>query len=298
MDGIFRPQADPPAAVATERAAAGEPSQTPDAARQAAAGGCLLVVDDDSQNRDMLARRLERAGYDVRTAEDGRSALHLVEDRAIDLVLLDVVMPGMGGLDVLKAIRQTRSASDLPVIMATALDQSEDTVAALGRGANDYVTKPFDLPVVLARVETQLSLKRAAREIETLAQQLEIRNAFIRQTFGRFHSDEIVARWLDTPEGLDLRGEKRRVTILVADLRGFSSMTEALSPTAVVSVLNNFLGTMSEVVLSHQGTIDEFIGDQILALFGAPIARDNDAERAVACACRERGFRVIEGGRP
>ena len=172
----------------------------------------------------------------------------------------------------------------LPVIMATALDRSENTVAALRRGANDYVSKPFDLPVVLARVATQLELKRAMREAERLAQQLRVRNAFIRRTLGRYVSDEVAADLLENPEALSGRGEKRRISILMSDLRGFTTLTENLSPIDVLRILNNYLGKMTEVIQAHRGTIDEFIGDAILAMFGAPEKRPDDVRRAVACA--------------
>jgi class 3 adenylate cyclase len=246
--------------------------------------GSVLIVDDEEGNRDLLTRRLERVGYAVSAVEDGASALRVIGESDFDLVLLDVLMPGMSGLEVLDAIRRLHSVSDLPVVMATALGGSEDTVAALQRGANDYVTKPFDFPVVMARVETQLALKRAAREIAALAQQLEIRNAFIRRTFGRYVSEEIVSSLLEDPAGLELRGEKRRVTILMSDLRGFSSLTEALSPPQVVSLLNGYLGSMVEIIHGYGGTIDEFLGDAVLAFFGAPVSYGDDAERAVAAA--------------
>ncbi len=246
------------------------------------AGGRLLLVDDEADNRDLLARRLAKAGYQVTAVEDGTRALHAIESGDFDLVLLDVLMPDLSGLEVLRSIRRTRSVSELPVVMATALGGSRDTVEALRAGANDYVTKPFDMPVVLARVETQLALKRAAKEIAALARELEIRNAFIRRAFGRYVSEEVVDNLLENPEGLDLRGEKRRVTILMSDLRGFSSLTESLAPVQVVSLLNRYLGSMAEIIQSHGGTIDEFLGDAILAFFGAPASREDDAERAVA----------------
>ena len=126
----------------------------------------LLVVDDDEMNRDMLSRRLRRRGYAVALAEDGRRALELVSSQPFDLVLLDVMMPGLDGFQVLEELRRTRSVADLPVIMATARDRSEDVVRALELGANDYVTKPLDFPVVLARVRTQLELRHARQELE------------------------------------------------------------------------------------------------------------------------------------
>ena len=248
------------------------------------AQGSLLVVDDNPMNRDMLARRLARRGYTVVVAEDGYQALAMIEAQPFDLVLLDIMMPGINGLDVLKTLRQRYAVADLPVIMATAKDQSEDIVAALQLGANDYVTKPLDFPVVLARIQTQLALKRAMQEIQRLAAQLKLRNQFIRETFGRYLTDEVVASLLDSPEGLQLGGQKRQVTMLMADLRGFTSLSGRLEPEQVVAMLNRYLGTMVEVIIQYQGTIDEIIGDAIFVIFGAPIWRQDDAQRAAACA--------------
>jgi sigma-B regulation protein RsbU (phosphoserine phosphatase) len=142
----------------------------------AAASASLLVVDDNEANRDSLCRRLERRGYTLTSAADGPEALRLLGEQAFDLVLLDVMMPGMSGLEVLERIRRDRSPADLPVIMATANTQSEDIVQALGLGANDYVTKPLDFPVVLARVRTQVSLKQSIQQILDLEKRLSERN--------------------------------------------------------------------------------------------------------------------------
>ena len=120
----------------------------------------LLVVDDNEDNRDMLARRLRKRGFEVDVAEDGRSALVQIEQSQYDLIVLDVMMPDMSGLDVLTAIRSKRSRVELPVLMATAKTESQDVVDALERGANDYVTKPLDFPVVLARINAQLRTRQ------------------------------------------------------------------------------------------------------------------------------------------
>jgi adenylate cyclase len=244
----------------------------------------LLVVDDNELNRDMLSRRLGGHGFVVETAEDGERALERLSDRAYDLVLLDVMMPGLSGLDVLQRVRQRWPESDLPVIMVTARDTTQDVVEALRLGANDYVTKPLDFPVVLARVESQLTLRQQKQEIRRLADDLELRNRFIRSLFGRYLSDEVVSGLLATPDGPRLGGESRRVTLLLSDLRGFTPLTEGLEPQGVVRLLNSYLGAMADVILAHQGTVDEFVGDAILAIFGAPLRRDDDARRAVACA--------------
>jgi len=258
------------------------PSAASEPARSA--GGRILVVDDDPVNRDLLTRRLEREGHSVQNAPDGAEALRALAEGGFDLVLLDVLMPGMSGLEVLRAIRRERPLAGLPVILATALDGSDHVVDGLGLGASDHVTKPFDMPVVMARVAAQLALKRANDEIQSLARNLEIRNAFIRRVFGRYVSDDIVDTLLEQPEALDLRGESRRVTVLVADLRGFSSLTAECSPSEVLAVLNGYLGAMSEIIQDHGGIVDDFFGDGILAFIGAPITRADHALQGVRCA--------------
>jgi signal transduction histidine kinase len=122
--------------------------------------GPLLVVDDEEMNRDMLARRLQRRGYVVETATGGQQALDMVAVGQFDLILLDIMMPGMDGMETLGHLRQRYAMRELPVIMATAKDDSHSVVDALNAGANDYVTKPIDFPVLIARVEMQLSRKR------------------------------------------------------------------------------------------------------------------------------------------
>ncbi|MBI4719697.1 MAG: SpoIIE family protein phosphatase [Chitinivibrionia bacterium] len=127
--------------------------------------GLLLVVDDNEMNRDILSRRLSRRGYTVATAENGREALEKISSESFDVVILDIMMPDIDGIEVLRRVRETTTAADLPIIMLTAKSESEDVVQALMLGANDYVTKPLDFPVVHARVQTQVSLKRMREEL-------------------------------------------------------------------------------------------------------------------------------------
>ena len=124
--------------------------------------GNLLVVDDNEANRDMLARRLRRQGYSVETADSGPVALRKIDESRPDLILLDVMMPGMSGLEVLRHLRQQYDRAGLPILMATAKTDSEDVVQALALGANDYVTKPIDFPVLLARVASHLQTRAAS----------------------------------------------------------------------------------------------------------------------------------------
>lgn len=274
----------PPPKWAPSASYAVDETTSSDGGRSSAASSTVLVVDDDEGNRDVLGRVLQSKGYKVVLAGSGPEALERVEQQPIDVVLLDIMMPEVSGLDVLKGLRATHPRDALPVIMTTARDQPQDVVEALKMGANDYVTKPLDFAVVIARIESQLSLKRAMGEIRRLNDELQRRNQFIRRTFGRYLSDEVVASLLSTPEGTRLGGEKRTVTLLMSDLRGFTAAADRLEPEQVVRLLNNYLGAMAEVITRFQGTIDEFIGDGILALFGAPLDREDDAERAAACA--------------
>jgi diguanylate cyclase (GGDEF)-like protein/PAS domain S-box-containing protein len=126
----------------------------------------ILIVDDNELNRDMLARRLERKGYEIALADGARELMQRISEGSIDIVLLDIEMPEISGLEALKTIRQTYSQIELPVIMVTAKNQSEDIVKALDLGANDYVTKPIDFAVTLARIGTQLSHKRAQEALK------------------------------------------------------------------------------------------------------------------------------------
>ena len=154
-----------------------------------ALSGRLLVVDDNEMNRDMLSRRLQRKGHEVVTADDGAAALELIERETFDVVLLDIMMPGIDGFEVLERLRAKHSATELPVIMATAKGERDDIVKALKMGANDYVTKPLDFAVVSARVQTQLSLKRAVDKIVALEKDLARRNQALETANQRMSRD-------------------------------------------------------------------------------------------------------------
>src|SRR5262245_39328145 len=136
----------------------------------------VLIVDDEELNRDGLARRLQRHDYEVVTAKSGREAIELLGGQRFDLVLLDIMMPGMNGLEVLKFLRRVDSLVDLPIIMVTAKGESQDVVEALELGANDYVTKPLDFPIALARIRTQLALRRAVAQVKELEGKLDAHN--------------------------------------------------------------------------------------------------------------------------
>jgi adenylate cyclase len=252
--------------------------------------GSILVVDDNAINRDLLSRYLERQGHTVQVADNGRLALEMIATGAFDLVLLDIMMPELNGYEVLQHLKQSETWRDLPVIMISALDEIDSAVRCIELGAEDYLRKPFNPVLLRARVQACLEKKRLRdlkvaqqRKLHELNTALELRNRFIRQTFGSYLSDEIVDTILEKG-GLKIGGEKRHATILMADLRGFTSLSERLPAEDVVAMINIYLETMTEIIQKYQGTIDEFIGDAILVIFGAPILRPDDPQRAVACA--------------
>ena len=253
--------------------------------------GHVLVVDDNKMNRVLLSRYLKRLGHQTMMARDGEEALQLLSKHSFDLVFLDVMMPGLDGYETLRRIKTDTRWREIPVIMISALDDLNSIVRCIEIGAEDYLPKPFEPVLLRARIDASLEKKRLRdlelrnqQELERLNSQLERRSQFIRQTFGRYLSDDIVETILETPQGLKIGGEERQVTIMMADLRGFTAMGERLPPEGVVSMINTYLEKMTEIVFKYQGTIDEFIGDAILVLFGAPILREDDAQRAVACA--------------
>ncbi len=244
----------------------------------------ILVVDDTPANLRLITEMLTARGYGVRPVPSGELALKVIGFRPPDLVLLDVNMPGLDGYEVCRRLKSNPATASIPVIFLSALNETDDKVRAFAEGGVDYITKPFQIEEVEVRVATHLRLRTLQRDLERTVSELDVRNRFIREAFGRYVSDELAAELLRRPEALELGGERRRVTVLMADLRGFSCLAELLEPESVVTLLNVFLGTMAELILAHGGLIDEFVGDAILAIFGAPVERDDDARRAVACA--------------
>jgi len=253
--------------------------------------GSLLVVDDNEMNRDLLARHIERQGHSVTVAANGRQALEIIKTHSFDLVILDIMMPEMNGYQVLQHLKGNDNWRDIPVIMISALDEMDSVVRCIEMGAEDYLPKPFNPVLLRARISSCLEKKRLRdleaeqkRRLIELNKALEVRNRFIRATFGRYLSDEIVNSILETPGGLKLGGEKRKVTIMMTDLRGFTTLSERLNPEQVVQMLNSYFEVMVDVVLQYNGTINDIIGDGLLVIFGAPQEMADRVQVAIACA--------------
>lgn len=247
--------------------------------------GCsILVVDDLPENLDLMSRLLGKMNCSVITADTGMRALSLLENEAVDLVLLDLVMPNIDGKEVLARIKQSDHLRAIPVIMISGRQDMDQIVDCIQVGADDYLLKPVNSVLLNARIKSGLERKRWHDKEEQYREQLEKRELFIRKTFGRYISDAIVDEILESPEGLKLGGDLRSVTLMMSDIRSFTTLVEHLPPEQVVKLLNRYLGKMTDIILEHGGTIDEFLGDAVLAAFGAPSNMADHAQRAVTCA--------------
>jgi adenylate cyclase len=255
-------------------------------------GASALVVDDDAMNRMVLQRSLEREGHAVRVAANGRAALELLRSEPFDIVLLDVLMPEMDGLELLELIQSDDELRATPVIMISALEDMASVVRCIELGAEDYLPKPFDPVLLRARINGCLTKKRL-RDVER--KYLEERHRRVRDLFARFVPEAVVDEVLEhAGEDLRLGGQRRTATVMFCDLRDFTSFAEARPPELVVDVLNRYLSAMSDVILRHGGTLIGFQGDGILAAFGTPIEQPDHADRALS-ATREMVGQALDG---
>ena len=246
--------------------------------------GTILVVDDQQESREILRRYLQQSQHQVFEAAGGREMFKLLHSKVIDLILLDLILPEMDGDELLQQLKQNDALRAIPVIVVSGNKDTERVIRCIEAGAEDYLFKPFNPALLQARISAGVERKLWHDKEKLYRQELERNQTFIRKVFGRYLSEEIVATLLEDPDGLDMGGTQRKVSVLMADIRGFTTIAEQLSPQRVVRLLNNYLGTMSEIIMKYNGTVDEFIGDAILAIFGAPITRENDTDRAISCA--------------
>jgi len=252
----------------------------------------VLLVDDQPFIGKMIGNMLKEE-EDIRFhyCQDARQAIHKANHVSPTVILQDLTMPDVDGLQMVRYYRMNSFSKQTPLIVLSGQEDAKVKADAFALGANDYIVKPPDKIELIARIRyhsqayiNMLQRDAAYRRVEEQSAELEIRNQFIKKTFGRYLSDDIVESILDTPEGLELGGEKRKVTIMMTDLRGFTSIGERLPPEDVLAIINIYLKAMTDIILKYQGTIDEFIGDAILVIFGAPVFQKDDAMRAVACA--------------
>jgi adenylate cyclase len=246
-------------------------------------GHRILIVEDTPANVQSLTAILKQQGYQISVATNGKQALAVLDRLQPDLILLDVMMPEMDGFETCRRLKASEPLRHIPVIFLTAKTETADIVQGFVLGAVDYVAKPFNAHELLARVNTHLTMDELRRSLAHKNAELARAHELVRRAFGRYVSEEVATSILESPEGLELGGEEREVTILMSDLRGFTALAARLAPQQVIEILNLYLESMVEVISRYDGTIDEIIGDAILVIFGAPLACADHAAKAVAC---------------
>jgi adenylate cyclase len=239
----------------------------------------ILIADDRPESVNLVRDLLTVEGYRIVTALNGQEALDGIRQYGPDLVLLDINMPLLNGYEVCQRLKADPSTSDIPVLMLTAWAEPDHRVKGLQLGADDYLTKPFDHRELMARIETRLRTKQER-------DRLRAAEKAIRETFERYVPAHVVERLLADPTQVVLGGTQQMVTVLFADLRGFSILAQELPPDQLVGVLNGHLTVAVEAVLAYEGTISHYAGDSVMAIFNAPLPQVDHAPRAALAALR------------
>ena len=235
----------------------------------------ILVVDDNASNRDLLARRLQRQGHTVLQAEDGAGALTLIEKEAFDLVLLDLIMPGINGYDVLTLLKRDPRFRDIPVIMISALSELTSIVRCIEAGADDYLAKPFDPTLLRARVGSSLDKKHMRDREREMVEALRIEKERSEQLLLNILPQAIVTR-LNCDETI-IADQLSDVTILFADLIGFTSLASQLSARDLVQLLNGLFSEFDRLALSFGVEKIKTVGDAYMLAGGVPEPRADNA---------------------
>ena len=269
----------------------------------------ILAVDDLPQNLRLLDAVLSPRGYRVLTATSGEEALEMLPTAGADLVLLDILMPGLDGYEVCRRIRASEEFAYLPVVMITASGEQEK-VRAIEAGADDFVSKPFDQGELLARVASLARIKRYHDTIERQAEELAAWNVELEarvdaqvaelervNRLRRFLSPQLVDVVLDSGEEGVLASHRREIVVVFCDLRGFTSFAEASEPEEVMGVLAEYHHALGELIHRYEGTLERFTGDGLMVFFNDPFPVDDPAGRAVAMAVamRERVAELADG---
>jgi adenylate cyclase len=234
----------------------------------------ILVVDDSAETCGLLTKFLTRERHVVQTAHDGRTALELLNNSDFDLVLLDFMMPGLTGFEVLQRIKDDERLRHTPVIMISALDSVDDMVPCIERGADDYLTKPVDFALLKARVSASLERMRL-RERE----------------YGQYFGPELARQILRNPQ-LIQEARQADVTVLFCDIRGFSRISEQLDPSLTVRWLSDVMAELTACVRRQHGVPVNYIGDELVAMWGAPEERNDHAQLACRAAFEMLGRRA------
>jgi DNA-binding response OmpR family regulator len=246
-------------------------------------GAKILVVDDTPLNVKMLDDLLTFKGYRVSTAASGAEGLAKVESERPDLVLLDVMMPGMNGYEVCQAIRANPAYGILPVVMVTALDPAQERIKGIEAGADDFLSKPINQAELLARVKSLLRIKELYDTTQSQAKELDAFNKTLTQRveeqvtqlerlgrLKRFFSPQI-AESIVSGGDETLKPHRREISVVFLDLRGFTAFTESAEPEEVMRVLRDYHGLIGPTVMKYSGTLEHFAGDGVMIFFNDPV---------------------------
>jgi adenylate cyclase len=269
-----------------------EPVNDPDALP-----GRILVVDDTPANVKLLEDMLVYHGFHVEAAADGESALELVRSWSPDLILLDIMMPGLDGYGVCRTVRANPAHAMLPIVMVTALDGREERVRGLEAGADDFISKPVNPPELLARVRSLLRIRRLYETVQRQAEQLAAWNRTLEARVNeqvahveklsrlkRFFSPQLTELILAGGADDPLESHRREITVVFLDLRGFTAFAEAAEPEEVMRALGEFHRAMGGRILEYQATLERFTGDGMMVFFNDPLPIQEPARRAVEMA--------------
>jgi len=265
----------------------------------------ILVVDDNEANLDIAKMRLESQGYEVVTAVDGEDALARVREARPDLLLLDIMMPKLDGIEVTRRLKADASLPFIPIILVTAKADAKDVVAGLDAGGDDYLTKPFDHASLVARVRSMLRIKALHDTVEAQRAELQSTNADLEARVARqvsemqrisrlkrFLAPQIADLVASQPDERALESHRREVVVVFCDLRGFTAFSETSEPEEVMGVLKQYHEALGPLIHRHEGTLTRFIGDGLMVLFNDPLPCSDPAARAVRLAIEMRAAAV------
>ena len=258
----------------------------------------ILVVDDQRTNAEMIAGLLRNLGYEIDIAQDGDEALRLVEAKAPDLIVSDILMPGIDGYELCRRLRASSATALLPVILVTSAEQTE-RIKGVEAGADDFLTRPVNWPELFGRVRRLLQVKGLQDEIKNLNAKLEHRVrdqvaqlerlSRMKRFFSRAVAEAIVAGGEEL-----LEPHRREITAVFLDLRGFTAFTDRADPDEVMDLLREYHATLGRTVDEFGGTLEHFAGDGVMIFFNDPIEVENPAERAIRMAlAMQRAFNPI-----
>jgi class 3 adenylate cyclase len=260
----------------------------------------ILVVDDNEANRDIIVTRLERHGYETFQAADGEEALAAVKQHCPDLVLLDVMMPQLDGIETCRRLKCDATSPFLPIILVTAKMDSKDVVAGLEAGADEYLTKPVDQAALVARVRSVLRVKSLHDQVQAQAAELATWNRTLEHRVAeqvaeierigrlkRFLSPQ-VAQLVSSGDERVLESHRREVSVVFCDLRDFTAFAEAAEPEEVIAVLREYHSALGTLIDKFEGTVERFAGDGLMVLFNDPLPCATPWARAVQMAIEMR----------